>query len=85
MSAANQLTTVHLRGAGGVVWEFELPLEPVYVQQLKTGALLPADPESAAALAAAGIERRTTVSQEPTRQQKRLARQKAAAKVDPDA
>lgn len=35
-----------LRGEGGVVWEFDLPLNEVFTNQVKTRALVPADDAS---------------------------------------
>jgi hypothetical protein len=43
--------TVQLKGAGGCVWEFELPLPEVYAQQLESGTLQPADDKSTRLLA----------------------------------
>lgn len=41
---------VNLKGEGGVVWEFELPLSETYADQVKNRKLEPADDESAALL-----------------------------------
>jgi hypothetical protein len=45
------MTRVRLRGLEGVEWEFDLPLTETYANQVRTRELLPADEESAAALA----------------------------------
>lgn len=46
---------VQLRGEGGVVWTFSLPLSETYADQVRKGRLQAADPESAELLAASGI------------------------------
>lgn len=38
--------TVKLRGEGGVVWDFDLPLNEVFENQVKTRKLVPADDDS---------------------------------------
>jgi hypothetical protein len=46
------VTTVRLRGDGGCVWEFELPLSEAFQAQVDKGQLVPDDVESAKALGA---------------------------------
>ena len=48
--------TVRLRGAGSIVWEIALPLEPAYLRQLAQGNLKPADAAAARLLAELGYE-----------------------------
>lgn len=45
------VTTVTLRGDGGVEWEFELPLSDVFADQVRTRKLVPVDDDSHEALA----------------------------------
>ncbi len=47
--------TVQLRGMGGALWTFDLPLDTHMLRQVRKGELRPADGESAKRLAAAGI------------------------------
>lgn len=48
-------TSVMLRGEGGSVWEFALPLSETYADQVRRGRLQAADSKSAEALAASGV------------------------------
>lgn len=47
--------SVTLRGEGGVLWEFDLPLSEVYADQVKHGRLTAADDEAARLLAKSGV------------------------------
>lgn len=49
--------TVSLRGEGGVLWDFELPLSEDYAEQVRRGRLTAADADSAKALAKSGVWR----------------------------
>ena len=44
--------TIRLRGEGGGVWEYELPLDAAHAEQVKARKLQPADDDAAKALAA---------------------------------
>lgn len=54
--------SVTLRGEGGVLWDFELPLSEVYADQVRRGRLTAADEDSEKALAKSGVSEAATAS-----------------------
>lgn len=57
--------TVQLRGEGGVIHTFDLPLAAPYAQQVKLGKLLPAGPTDEALLQVIGTEPEPEPEPEP--------------------